>query len=123
MDVYYKDEKSHFLSSKTIQEQECTAFMKIAQGALKVNLPKKLEKEMERTTKKKPPKETLVQLIYCNFDAYESSQVVKSQKNEIFKDLLPVPTRQGRVFIGFPTHQTTGCSMHVSIYLSILFIY
>ena len=62
--------------------------------------------EMERITKKKPPKKTTVQMIFTEFD--NSS---KRDMSKVFKNLLPYP-EQGRIYIGFQTHQTTGCCSH-----------
>jgi hypothetical protein len=64
---------------------------------------------MERITKKKPPSKTTIQMIFTGFDEYENNKNV----SRVFKDLLPYP-EQGRVYIGFSTHQTTGCCSHLA---------
>ena len=116
LDVYLKEEKSSFLGPAKVIETESSLFTRIAFGNLDVNVSKNMEKEMERTTKKKPPKTVKLQIIYSNYDEYTSSDLVK-EKTDIFLDILPGPNSQGRIFIGFPTFQTTGCSIQLSTHL------
>lgn len=116
LDVTLKEEKTYFLSPNRMEESQFTLFARIALGNLKVSLAKELEKEMERTTKKNPPSTVKIQIIYSNYDEFASSTAMK-EKTDIFSDLLPDPTSQGRVFIGFPTFQTTGCSIQLSAHL------
>ncbi|KAK9702383.1 hypothetical protein K7432_011269 [Basidiobolus ranarum] len=84
-------------------------FLRTASGHLDVKVTKQQATEMERTTKKYPPSQTKIQILYSNFD----DKTATADKKEIFKDLVPFP-EQGRVFIGFPTHQTTGFCSHVA---------
>lgn len=84
-------------------------FLRVVTGLLQVNVSRDYEKEMERATKKKPPKTTKFQLVYTGKEELDASE----NGNQIFKDLIPFP-HQGRVFIGFPTHQTTGCCCHMA---------
>ncbi|TPX34353.1 hypothetical protein SmJEL517_g03025 [Synchytrium microbalum] len=91
-------------------------FMRVATAGFGVRLATKFAQEMERTTKKKPPTKTSLQIMWSTFDEYDSSSGVRGQ-NSVFSDLLPAPGEQGRIFIGFPTHQTTGCSMHLAAHL------
>ncbi|KAI8924001.1 hypothetical protein BC831DRAFT_428325 [Entophlyctis helioformis] len=71
---------------------------------------------MKRTTKKNPPATTPLRIMFSNYDEYESSSGVRGGIN-MFDDLLPGPSDQGRVFIGFPTHQTTGCAFQIAGHL------
>eukprot|EP00842_Homolaphlyctis_polyrhiza_P002573 jgi/Hompol1/3316/HPOL_003212-RA len=93
-----------------------TIFMRIATAPLAVTLPRKLAEEMKRTTKKNPPSETTLRIMFSNFDEYESSATARSSIS-IFTDLIPGPTEQGKIFIGFPTHQTTGCAIQLAGHL------
>ena len=113
LDVNLKEEKTFFLASSKIVELDLTLFTRIALGILDVTLPRNLEKEMERTTKKSPPKTVNLQLIYSNYDEYSSSTSIM-EKTDIFTDLMPGPEAQGHIFIGFQTFQTTGCSIQVN---------
>ncbi|KAI8644601.1 hypothetical protein BD408DRAFT_383483 [Parasitella parasitica] len=109
---------ANFLSSKPksttdkekgLPVEKGSIFLRVVTGALKVSVSRDYEKEMERATKKKPPKTTKFQLVYTGKEELDASE----NRNQIFKDLIPFP-HQGRVFIGFPTHQTTGCCCHMA---------
>ena len=78
---------------------------RVIRGELDVQMSEKDAKKMERATKKRPPKKAAIQLLCTEFD--EQHKVA-----EVFNELQPYP--EGRIFIGFPTHQTTGCSLHVA---------
>lgn len=102
-----------FLSKpKDVEElpmEKGSIFLRVVTCKLQVSVSRDYEKEMERATKKKPPKETKFQLVYTGKEELDASE----NKNQIFKNLIPFPN-QGRVFIGFPTHQTTGCCCHMA---------
>lgn len=104
LDVVVKDDSNYSL------------FMRQATGLFGVSLLANYVKEMERTTKKKPPKTTEVHIMWSNYDEYESSSGIRG-KNSMFDDLVPSTAEQGRIFIGFPTHQTTGCSIQIAAHL------
>ncbi|KAI8818837.1 uncharacterized protein EV422DRAFT_167088 [Fimicolochytrium jonesii] len=91
-------------------------FARVATAALAVRASN-LVKEMERTTKKKPPARTEMHMLWSNHDEYESSTTLRSQNNNIFNDLVPLVGEQGRIFIGFPTYQTTGCTAQLAAHL------
>jgi hypothetical protein len=86
-------------------------FIRIATAAIGINVSKRLAAEIERTTKKRPPSETNVHILYTGYADYEASQLVRS-KRSLFTELYPFPN-QGRIFIGFQTHQTTGMCSHL----------
>ncbi|KAI7898765.1 uncharacterized protein BX663DRAFT_579996 [Cokeromyces recurvatus] len=109
---------TNFLSFSKLTESEnknglpvekASIFLRVVTGSLNVNVSRDYEKQMERATKKKPPKTTKFQLVYTGKEELDASE----NKSKIFKDLIPFP-HQGRVFIGFPTHQTTGCCCHMA---------
>ncbi|KAJ1980690.1 hypothetical protein H4R34_002368, partial [Dimargaris verticillata] len=92
-----------------------TLFFRVAQADLKVLVTREFAEQMERTTKKMPPSFTTAQMVYMGLEEYETSQpLVKDFP--LFEALLPFP-HQGRVFIGFPTAQTTGFAGHVAAHL------
>ncbi|KAF9360799.1 hypothetical protein BGX34_007497 [Mortierella sp. NVP85] len=95
--------------TREVRTTVTTIFLRTASGNLDVKVSKQFAAEMERTTKKYPPSQTALQLIYLGHDEKEAS----TDNKTIFKDLLPFP-EQGRIFIGFPTHQTTGFCSHVA---------
>ncbi|KAF2660910.1 hypothetical protein K491DRAFT_620509 [Lophiostoma macrostomum CBS 122681] len=73
--------------------------------------------EIERATKKPPPKKTRIQLLTSPYHD-PSSPLSSGSGNtanfsvKIFADVLP--TKAGRIFIGFPTAQTTPFLAHIS---------
>lgn len=91
-------------------------FMRTASASLAIKVSANIVKEMERTTKKKPPSRTEMKIMWSNFDEYESSSTIRG-KSSMFNDLLPSPSDQGRIFIGFPTYQTTGASAQLAAHL------
>ncbi|CAH1760147.1 970_t:CDS:10 [Entrophospora sp. SA101] len=97
----------------SFSSEQTTIFLRIASGNLDLYIPEAFSLEMERSTKKRPPKNTKIQMIFTGFDEHNSSGDYDKKISEVFKDLLPFPG-QGRIFIGFPTHQTTGCSAHLA---------
>jgi hypothetical protein len=84
--------------------------------------------EMERVTKKKPPSYTHIKIIFSeNETDFEDDKLPPSSSNyskkklsldseEVFYTLDPFPSR-GVIFIGFPTQQTTGSSLHIAAHL------
>jgi hypothetical protein len=91
-----------------------TLFMKIATGTARVSLPSRMIDEMQRTTKKSPPKAVSLMLMLSNFEEHDSTLQTIRGSESIFEQLIPHPERQGHVFIGFPTHQTTGCPIQIA---------
>ncbi|RGB34624.1 hypothetical protein C1646_143658 [Rhizophagus diaphanus] len=93
-----------------LQIEEASIFLRVVNGNLDVNVSDEISSEMERVTKKKPPSKTIIQMIYTGVDEDGS---YNTNVSPIFKDLLPYPG-QGKIYIGFPTHQTTGCCSHLA---------
>ncbi|KAI9320075.1 hypothetical protein BX666DRAFT_1853391 [Dichotomocladium elegans] len=107
---------SSFLSKRPVETngaglpvEKANIFLRVVTGSLAVRVSPAFEREMERATKKKPPKTTTFQIVYTGRQELDASE----NNSDIFKDLVPFPN-QGRVFIGFPTHQTTGCCSHMA---------
>ncbi|RIA78934.1 hypothetical protein C1645_842030, partial [Glomus cerebriforme] len=98
-----------FSAEINYQIERLSIFFKIASGNLAVKVNNEFSSKMERITKKKPPSNTTIQMIFTGFDKYNSSGDYISP---VFKDLLPYP-EQGRIYISFSTHQTTGCCSHL----------
>ncbi|KTW26702.1 hypothetical protein T552_02708 [Pneumocystis carinii B80] len=83
-------------------------FFRIASAMIQVSISPSYRKELERITKKKPPKSTRVQLLYSD----HLGSNVTSRSKIFFSDLLTCH-KQGNVYIGFSTHQTTGFGAHL----------
>jgi hypothetical protein len=95
--------------TQAMGSEKASTFFRVVTGVLGVKVSRELEREMERSTKKKPPKQTKFQLVFTGREELDASE----NTNVVFKDLIPYP-EQGRIFIGFPTHQTTGCCSHMA---------
>ncbi|KAI0157291.1 hypothetical protein GGR57DRAFT_461467 [Xylariaceae sp. FL1272] len=93
-------------------------FLRVTTAALKTSVTGQFASELERATKKPPPKVTKLSILTSTFDDTEASKKSKSSSNvtsatDVFASVLP-SKKGGRVFIGFPTAQTTGAGMHIS---------
>lgn len=94
---------------------QSTVFIRISTVNVQTNVSKQLASELERATKKPPPKHTRISILTSSYDeaaATTSTGVSSKKSTEIFSSVLP--TKHGRIFIGFPTAQTTGLLAHIS---------
>ena len=89
------------------RETTAVAFLRVATAQLSVSVGPKFAAEFERAQKKAPPKKTKLSLLCISKAEMEAS----THNDPVFKGLIP--REQGRVYIGFPTHQTTGFGGHV----------
>ncbi|KAJ8123138.1 hypothetical protein ONZ43_g840 [Nemania bipapillata] len=93
-------------------------FIRVTTGAIVTSVNATFASELERATKKPPPKVTKLSVLTSSYDetqASESSQGsgALSAATDVFASVLP-SKKGGRIFIGFPTTQTTGGGMHIS---------
>jgi hypothetical protein len=95
------------------QTEEASIIFRIANGRLDLKVNKEFSTKMERITKKKPPNKTSIQMIFTEFDERNSSNDYYKNISPIFKDLISYP-EQGKIYIGFPTNQTTGSCSHLA---------
>ncbi|KAL5116686.1 hypothetical protein ACEQ8H_005435 [Pleosporales sp. CAS-2024a] len=97
-------------------ESKGTIFLQVCTIEVATRVNRNFAAEIERATKKSPPKTTRIALLTSPYqDA--SALSIGSGKTEklaaqIFAEVLP--TKAGRIFIGFPTAQTTGYLAHIS---------
>jgi hypothetical protein len=110
-------EKSTNSSEDIAGESKGTIFLQICtiEAATRVN--RNFAAEIERATKKAPPKTTKIALLTSPYQDPSAALSIGFGKTEklaakIFAEVLP--TKAGRIFIGFPTAQTTGYLAHVS---------
>ncbi|TKA61099.1 hypothetical protein B0A55_12651, partial [Friedmanniomyces simplex] len=94
---------------------QATVFLRLSTVNVQTYVSKQLSAELQRATKKPPPKHTRIAILTSSYD--ESSAAVASgagsrQSSAIFSSVLP--TKNGKIFIGFPTAQTTGLLAHIS---------
>jgi hypothetical protein len=87
-----------------------SVFLHINTASLQPSISKDLSKELERATRKPPPKRATLAILTPSCDVNPTTGA--SSQSEILSSILP--TKAGRVFIGFPTAQTTGLNAHVS---------
>jgi hypothetical protein len=88
-----------------------SVFLHINTASLQPSISRDLAKELERATRKPPPKRATLAILTPSYDANMATGASSSQ-SEVLSSILP--TKSGRVFIGFPTQQTTGLNAHVS---------
>lgn len=94
-------------SRGVISLQTCTV-------EVSTHVARKFSAEIERATKKPPARTTRVEVLTSPFDnpsASLGSGSTAHLASKIFSEILP--TKAGKIFIGFPTAQTTSFLAHV----------
>ncbi|OTA38319.1 hypothetical protein BTJ68_01860 [Hortaea werneckii EXF-2000] len=94
---------------------QATVFLRLSTVSVQTYVGRQLSAELERATKKPPPKHTRIAILTSSYDesaAAVSTGAAAKQSGEIFSSVLP--TKSGKIFIGFPTAQTTGLLAHIS---------
>ncbi|KAL4976136.1 hypothetical protein BDW66DRAFT_135694 [Aspergillus desertorum] len=84
-------------------------FLHINTASIQAFTGQSLNSELERATRKPPPKKTSIAVLT---PSYDTSLASSSSQAEFLSSILP--SNGGRVFIGFPTQQTTGLNAHIS---------
>jgi hypothetical protein len=92
-------------------------FLQVCTVEVDTRVARNFAAEIERATKKPPPKKTRVALLTSPYHDPTAALSTGSGNtaelaSKIFSQVLP--TKSGRIFIGFPTAQTTGVLAHVS---------
>lgn len=99
------------------ESSTATVFLRVSTVNIQTYVNTTFAKELERATKKSPPKHTKIAILTSgheetNASLTSSSGLTASKGMDLFDQVLP--TKNGRVFIGFPTAQTTGMLCHIS---------
>ena len=82
-------------------------------ASVQTSIPRDFVKELERATKKPPPKTTkLAVLISSSIADLDTDPTTCA--TEMLSSVLPSKAFRGRIFIGFPTQQTSGLQAHIS---------
>lgn len=94
-------------------------FLRATSASIRTNVSPSFASELERATKKPPPKTTKLSILTASFDETHASEAAATdgaftKATDVFASVLPSKKPGGRIFIGFPTMQTTGAGMHVS---------
>lgn len=95
---------------------QATIALRINSVNINTKVPRILSSELLRATKKPPPQQTRLAILTADSTSLESSMTDTSgltvdRASDLFASALP--TKHGRVFIGFPTGQTTGYQCHI----------
>lgn len=93
-----------------IRTSTSSVFLNVNTATIQTSVDQAFGRELERATKKPPPKSTTIAVLTSSYQGTGSDTDTNS--SEIFASVLP--SKYGRIFIGFPTHQTTGLSAHIS---------
>ena len=112
-----KEEKQiqESLEEDLMGNSSATIFLHVNKATVRTLVSQSFSSELERATKKPPPKYTTVSLLSASYDEQEasSSNHKASAAPRIFGTFIPTEGK-GRVFIGFTTNQTTGINVHIS---------
>lgn len=96
------------ISEDLLLESNATLFIHVNKANVMPIVKPDFARELERATKKPPPRATTVSLLTASFDEHVASRsaMVDALKSgiDIFSSVLPT---RGRIFIGFPTNQST----------------
>lgn len=95
------------ISEDLLGESGATIFLHINKANITTLVNKDFSSELERATKKPPPKNTTVSLLTASYDEHTASNSTVAGRSQIGRELFNsvLPTR-GRIFIGFPTNQS-----------------
>ncbi|KXX73784.1 Heat shock cognate 90 kDa protein [Madurella mycetomatis] len=95
-----------------------TIFLRVTSARVATSVTAAFAAELERATKKPPPKVTKISILTSSYDEAMASDTSSSNQAtkiaDVFASVLPSKKPGGRIFIGFPTTQTTGAGMHIS---------
>lgn len=115
-----KEEKAaqEALSEDLTALSTSTIFLRATTATVATKISSSFAQELERATKKPPPKTTKLAILTSSYEEavfYGSEKPpAASQSADVFATVLPTRKPGGRIFIGFPTMQTTGAGLHIS---------
>ena len=104
------------LEGDLMGESTATVFIHVNKATVRTAVNQNFASELERATKKPPPKYTTVSLLSASYDEQLASSADAQKASEvpkIFSTFIPT-NGKGRIFIGFTTNQTTGLNVHIS---------
>lgn len=103
------------LEEDLLGSSNATIFLHVNKATVRTLVSPSFSSELERATKKPPPKSTTVSLLSASYDEQlaSTSSNKASMAPTIFGTFIPTEGK-GRVFIGFTTNQTTGLNVHIS---------
>lgn len=98
-------------SKNPAEETQVTAFLRKVTGKLDVNVSSSFAKKMKDTVMKAPPKEAVISMLTENKDEKELSEL----KSPLAEYVFPKDFIDAKIFIGFPTKQSTSFKSHIAI--------
>lgn len=112
-----EQQQQDLISKNILEQSKASVFLRISTVNIQTTVTATFSKELERATKKPPPKSTRIAILTSSHDETAASLstvsgLTSDKAPEIFASVLP--TKHGRIFIGFPTGQTTGLLCHIS---------
>ncbi|ROW02959.1 hypothetical protein VSDG_01895 [Cytospora chrysosperma] len=107
------------ISEDITAQSTSSIFLQVTTGSIQTRVSAEFSAELERATKKPPPKTTRLAILTSSYDETLASEISASsgpaaKAADVFASVLPNKKPGGRIFIGFPTTQTTGAGMHIS---------
>ncbi|KAF5023144.1 hypothetical protein F66182_4800 [Fusarium sp. NRRL 66182] len=107
------------ISEDVTKLSSSTIFLRATSASIRTSVAAAFASELERATKKPPPKTTKLAILTSSYDEAQVSQEAASsgalsKATDVFASVLPSKKPGGRIFIGFPTMQTTGAGLHIS---------
>lgn len=116
-DAKEEREAQNKILDNLIAEARATLFVHVDKAMIRTSTSSNFDTELERATKKAPPRTTSISLLSASYDESSASLSVGTQaqlgSSKIFETFVP-QNGKGRVFIGFTTNQTTGLNIHIS---------
>ncbi|KAJ2979161.1 hypothetical protein NQ176_g3417 [Zarea fungicola] len=115
-----EENKAQTLISEDVTKvNNSSIFLRATSANVQTSVSSSFASELERATKKPPPGKTRLSILTASFDEAAASQAASLQDGtgaatDVFASVLPSKKPGGRIFIGFPTMQTTGAGMHLS---------
>lgn len=101
--------EQNMISEDLVGVNKATIFLHILKAKANITVTKIFSGELERATKKPPPKTTTVSLLTVSYDENTVSTSASSltgqtpHSADLFQSAVP---KKGKIFIGFPTNQS-----------------
>lgn len=103
-----------------VETVPATLLLRLMSAQLQVHVAGAFAREIERSTKKSLPRATPLHMVYMGKDELDALDVptdlatIDAHIRAIFDGVMPKLDSQGRIFIGFRTHQTTAFAGHMA---------
>lgn len=108
----YKAFSSFMPGSKDPSETTTvSAHLRKVTGKLAVNVSSHFSRKMKETVLKAPPKEAVISMLTDNRDEKQLSKLTSPLSDYVF----PKSFNDAKIFIGFPTKQSTSFKSHIAI--------